>query len=83
MYNINTKEIRLKGERMKESVNIAFMLLNLLFGIIVGLNIKSMIESNKGEEGKADYYKHWSLQVSVLTIIVVAFTVAVKTVFNF
>lgn len=84
MYNINTKEIRLKGERMKESVNIAFMLLNLaLFGIIVGLNIKSMIESNKGEEGKADYCKHWSLQVSVLTIIVVAFTVAVKTVFNF
>lgn len=84
MYNINTKEIRLKGERMKESVNIAFMLLNLaLFGIIVGLNIKSMIESNKGEEGKADYYKYWSLQVSVLTIIVVAFTVAVKTVFNF
>ena len=68
---------------MKESVNIAFMLLNLaLFGIIVGLNIKSMMESNKGEEGKADYYKHWSLQVSVLTIIVVAFTVAVKTVFN-
>ena len=84
MYNINTKEIRLKGERMKESVNIAFMLLNLaLFGIIDGLNIKSMIESNKGEEGKADYYKYWSLQVSVLTIIVVAFTVAVKTVFNF
>ena len=84
MYNINTKEIRLKGERMKESVNIAFMLLNLaLFGIIGGLNIKSMIESNKGEEGKVNYYKHWSLQVSVLTIIVVAFTVAVKTVFNF
>lgn len=53
MYNLNTKEVRLKGERMKESVNIAFMLLNLaLFGIIVGLNIKSMIESNKGEEGK-------------------------------
>lgn len=84
VYNINTKEIGLKGERMKESVNIALMLLNLaLFGIIVGLNIKSMIESNKGEEEKADYYKRWSLQVSVLTIIVVAFTVAVKTVFNF
>lgn len=84
MYNINIKGIRLKGERMKESVNIAFMLMNFaLFGIIVGLNIKSMIESNKGEEGKADYYKHWALQVSVLTIIVVAFTVAVKAVFNF
>lgn len=84
VYNINAKEVRLKGERMKESVNIAFMLLNLvLFGIIVGLNIKSMIESNKGEEGKADYYKHWSLQASVLTIIVVASTVAIKTVFNF
>ena len=84
VYNINIKGIRLKGERMKESVNIAFMLLNLaLFGIIVGLNIKSMTESNKGEEGKANYYKHWSLQVSVLTIIVVAFTVAVKAVFNF
>lgn len=84
VYNINTKEVRLEGERMKESVNIAFMLLNLaLFVVIVGLNIKSMIESNKGEEGKANYYKHWSLQVSVLTIIVVAFTVAVKTVFNF
>lgn len=84
VYNINTKEIGLKGERMKESVNIAFMLLNLaLFGIIVGLNIKSMIESNKGEEGKANYYKHWSLQVSVLTVIVVAFTVAVKAIFNF
>lgn len=84
VYNINAKEVRLKGERRKESVNIAFMLLNLaLFGIIAELNIKSMIESNKGEEGKADYYKHWSLQVSVLTIIVVAFTVAVKTVFNF
>lgn len=84
VYNINTKGIRLKGECMKESVNIAFMLLNLaLFGIIVGLNIQSMIESNKGEEGKADYYKHWSLQVSVLTIIVVAFTVAIKAVFNF
>ena len=69
---------------MKESVNIAFMLLNLaLFGIIVGLNIKSMMESNKGEEGKADYYKHWSLQFSVLTVIVVGVTVAVKAVFNF
>lgn len=84
MYNINTKEVRLEGERMKESVNIAFMLLNLaLFGIIVGLNIKSMMESNKGEEGKADYYKHWSLQLSVLTVIVVGVTVAVKAVFNF
>ena len=81
---MNTKGVRLKGERMKESVNIAFMLLNLaLFGIIVGLNIKSMIESNKGEEGKADYYKHWSLHVSVLTVIVVGVTVAVKAVFNF
>lgn len=69
---------------MKESVNIAFMLLNLaLFVVIIGLNIKSMIESNKGEEGKADYYKHLALQVSVLTIIAVAFTVVVKTVFNF
>jgi hypothetical protein len=84
VYNINTKEVRLEGERMKESVNIAFMLLNLaLFGIIVGLNIKSMIESNKGKEGKADYYKHWSLQVSVLTVIVVGVTVAVKAVLNF
>lgn len=84
MYNINTKEIRLKGERMKESVNIAFMLLNFaFFGIVVGLDIKSMIESNKGEEGKANYYKHLALQTSVLTIVVVAFTVAVKTVFNF
>lgn len=84
VYNINTKEIGLKGERMKESVNIALMLLNLAwFGIIVGLNIKSMIESNKGEEGKANYYKHWSLQASVVTIIAVAFTVAVKAVFNF
>ena len=69
---------------MKESVNIAFMLLNLaLFVVIVGLNIKAMIESNKGEEGKANYYKHLSLHASVLTIFVVAFTVAVKTVFNF
>ena len=84
MYNINTKEIRLKGERMKESVNIALMLLNLaLFVVIIGLNVKSMMESNKEEEGKANYYKHLSLQVSVLTIIVVAFTVAVKAVFNF
>lgn len=69
---------------MKESVNIAFMLLNLaLFVVIVGLNIKSMIESNKREEGKANYYKHLALQTSVLTIVVVAFTVAVKTIFNF
>ena len=69
---------------MKESLNIAFMLMNFaLFGIIVVLNIKSMIESNKGEEGKANYYKHLALQTSVLTIVVVAFTVAVKTIFNF
>lgn len=69
---------------MKESVNIAFMLLNLaLFAVVVGLNIKSMIESNKGGEGNANYYKHLSLQFSVLTIFVAAFTVAVKTVFNF
>ena len=69
---------------MKESVDIAFMLLNLaLFATIVGLNVKAMLESNKEEEGSANYYKHLSLQVSVLTIIVVAFTVAVKSVFNF
>lgn len=65
---------------MKESLNIAFMLLNLaLFIVVVGLNIKSMIESNKEEKGEVNYYKHLSLQFSVLTIFVAAFTVAVKT----
>ena len=69
---------------MKESLNIAFMLLNLaLFIVVVGLNIKSMIESNKEEKGEVNYYKHLSLQFSVLTIFVAAFTVAVKTVFDF
>lgn len=44
---------------MKESLNIAFMLLNLaLFIVVVGLNIKSMIESNKEEKGEVNYYKH-------------------------
>lgn len=47
---------------MKESLNIAFMLLNLaLFIVVVGLNIKSMIESNKEEKGEVNYYKHLSL----------------------
>lgn len=65
---------------MKESLNIAFVLLNLaLFIVVVGLNIKSMIESNKEEKGEVNYYKHLSLQFSVLTIFVAAFTVAVKT----
>lgn len=32
---------------------------------------------------EVNYYKHLSLQFSVLTIFVAAFTVAVKTVFNF
>ena len=44
--------------------------------------IQSMIESNKEEKGEVNYYKHLSLQFSVLTIFVAAFTVAVKTVFN-
>lgn len=42
-----------------------------------------MINSSKGEKGKADYYKFLSMQASVITIFVVAFTVAVKAVLGF
>lgn len=84
MYNISTKEIRLKRRAYERISKYSVYAIEFcFFGIIVGLNIKSMIESNKGEEGKANYYKHLALQTSVLTIVVVAFTVAVKAVFNF
>lgn len=66
------------------AIDFVFMLLNLAcFFIIVGLNLMRMINSSKGEKGKADYYKFLSMKVSVITIIVVVFTVAVKTTLNF
>lgn len=66
------------------AIDFVFMLMNLAcFFIIVGLNLMRMINSSKGEKGKADYYKFLSMQASVITIFVVAFTVAVKAVLGF
>lgn len=70
-------------ETMK-AIDISFMLMNFAcFFIIIGLNAMRMIKSIKGDKGKADYYKFLSKQASVLTIIVVAMTVAVKAVLGF
>ena len=70
-------------ETMK-AIDILFMLVNFAcFFTIVGLNAMRMIKSIKGEKGKADYYKFFSMQASVLTIIVVALTVSVKAVLGF
>lgn len=70
-------------ETMK-AIDILFMLMNFAcFFIIVGLNIMRMIKSIKGDRGKADYYKFLSMQASVLTVIVVAMTVAFKAVLGF
>ena len=55
----------------------------LVFFTIVGLNVMRMIKSIKGDKGKADYYKFLSMQASVITVFVVAFTVAVKAVLGF
>lgn len=66
------------------AIDFVFMLLNLAcFSIIVGLNIMRMIKTIKGDKGKADYYKFLSMQASVLTLIVVAMTVAFKAVLGF
>lgn len=66
------------------AIDFVFMLMNLAcFFIIVGLNLMRMINSSKGEKRKADYYKFLSMQASVTTIFVVAFTVAVKAVLGF
>lgn len=66
------------------AIDFVFMLMNLAcFFIIVGLNLMRMINSSKGEKGKTDYYKFLSMQASVITIFVVAFTVAVKAVLGF
>lgn len=67
-----------------KAIDFVIMLMNLAcFFIIVGLNLMRMINSSKGEEGKADYYNFLSMQASVITIFVVAFTVAVKAVLGF
>lgn len=71
-------------QEFMKAIDISFMLMNFAcFFIIIGLNVMRMIKSIKGDKGKADYYKFWSTQVSVLTIIVVAMTVAVKAVLGF
>lgn len=54
-----------------------------LFFIIVGLNVMRVVYSSTGEEGKADCYKFLAMKASVITIIVVASTIAVKTILNF
>jgi hypothetical protein len=67
-----------------KALDISFMLMNLAcFFIIVGLNTMRMIKSIKGDKGKADYYKFLSMHASVITLFVVAFTVAVKAVLGF
>lgn len=67
-----------------KAIDFVFMLLNLAcFFIIVGLNLMRMIKTIKGDKGKADYYKFLSMQASVLTLIVVAMTVALKAVLGF
>lgn len=66
------------------AIDFVFILLNLAcFFIIVGLNLMRMIKTIKGDKGKADYYKFLSMQASVLTLIVVAMTVALKAVLGF
>jgi len=66
------------------TIDFVFMLVNFAcFFIIVGLNAMRMIKTIKGDKGKADYYKFLSMQASVITIFVVAFTVAVKAVLGF
>lgn len=71
-------------QEFMKAIDISFMLVNFAcFFIIVGLNIMRMIKSIKGEKEKADYYKFWATQVSVLTIFVVALTVSVKAVLGF
>lgn len=70
-------------ETMK-ALDSSFMLMNFAcFFIIVGLNLMRMVNSSKGEKGKADYYKLLSMHASVLTVIVVVLTVAVKAVLGF
>lgn len=70
-------------ETMK-AIDVSFMLVNFAcFFTIVGLNAMRMIKSIKGDKGKADYYKFLSMQASVLTLIVVAMTVAFKAVLGF
>lgn len=71
-------------QEFMKAIDISFMLVNFAcFFIIIGLNVMRMIKLIKGDKGKADYYKFWATQVSVLTIIVVALTVAVKAVLGF